>query len=375
MKDLIVFAEDLGGLPSSTQHLVRHLARDRKVLWVNSIGLRQPQLSLRDGKRVINKLTSLLRPKRTDDKPYNHDNIIETNLLTIPAPSSNYSRKVARDLMIHQLLPQIEKAGLTKPILWSSLPTAADLCGHLDEHAVVYYCGDDFSALEGVNHKTASQHESKLVDKADLILAASETLKNRFPSSKTCLLRHGVDFDLFASPTKRALDLPTTEHTSDHVVGFYGSLSSWLDYDLIEAVAKQLPSWKFVFIGPNMMDHNPLPNLSNIIYLGPKPHHELPSYSQHWDISMMPFKTNAQIKACNPLKLMEYLASGRPVVSTRFPALNPYKSCIFSATHQEDFTRQLILATQSQTEDSSEMVRNQSWENKSQFISWLMELL
>lgn len=373
MKDLIVFAEDLGGLPSSTQHLVRYMAKERKVLWVNSIGLRQPKISFRDGKRVITKLSGFLKQKQSP-KP-KIENIIETNLLTIPAPSSKLSRTIARDLMIHQLMPMIEKAGLRSPILWSSLPTAADLCGHLGEHAVVYYCGDDFSALEGVNHKTAIQHESKLVDNADLILAASEELQHKFPISKTYLLRHGVDFERFAVPTNIAPELLTIKQNSHRVAGFYGSLSSWLDYDLIRVLATQLPSWTFVFIGPNMMSYNPLPNLPNIIYLGEKAHHELPTYSQHWDISIMPFKLNAQIQACNPLKLMEYLAAGRPVVSTRFPALNPYLSHIHCATTHEEFARQLIQANQSQQQNTSEVVRNESWENKSRFTSWLMELL
>lgn len=373
MRDLIVFAEDFGGLPSSTQHLVKYMAKDRKVLWVNSIGLRQPKLSFRDGKRVIKKLAGYIRQQDGQLKSKPEHNITETNLLTIPAPSSKLSRQIARDLMIHQLLPQIEKAGLNDPILWSSLPTAADLCGHLNEHAVVYYCGDDFAALEGVNHQTAAHHESKLVDKADLILAASEELESKFPSSKTCLLRHGVDFELFTKPSQRAADLPF--NSSHRIAGFYGSLSSWLDYDLIEKIAIALPEWKFVFIGPNMMSGNPLPKLSNIIYLGPKPHHELPSYSQHWDVSMMPFKVNAQIKACNPLKLMEYLAAGRPVVSTSFPALNPYLSHIYCASHQEEFVQQLQFAAANGKVNSSELISSQSWENKSRFTSWLMELL
>lgn len=375
MKDLIVFAEDLGGHPSSTQHLVRHLANDRKVLWVNSIGLRQPTLSFRDGKRVVNKIAGFLKQKDLPHQTKPNHNITEVNLLTIPAPSSKLSRRVARDLMIHQLMPHIEKEGLSNPILWSSLPTAADLCGHLNEHAVVYYCGDDFSALEGVNHKTAEQHELKLIDKADLILAASEKLEQRFPASKTCLLRHGVDFELFSTPVKRASDLPNNQHASHHIAGFYGSLSSWLDYDLIRQVATQLTNWTFIFIGPDMMQHNPLPNLPNIIYLGEKSHHELPSYSQHWDVSMMPFKVNAQINACNPLKLMEYLATGRPVVSTHFPALAPYMPHIYSATNKQEFVQQLLLAVDSKNQDTSEIVRNQSWQNKSQFTSWLMELL
>ncbi|MFA0407048.1 glycosyltransferase family 1 protein, partial [Vibrio splendidus] len=161
MRDLIVFGEDFGGLPSSTQHLVRHLAKQHKVLWVNSIGLRQPRLSVKDITRAFNKLTgrsnavtqNMLGPQHVADSN-DQGNITVVNLKTIPAPSSKLSRKLAQQMMLRQLKPVIAELKLHNPILWTSLPTAVDLCGHLGESAVVYYCGDDFSALAGVDHKT-----------------------------------------------------------------------------------------------------------------------------------------------------------------------------------------------------------------------------
>ena len=165
MRDLIVFGEDFGGLPSSTQHLVRHLAKQHKVLWVNSIGLRQPKLSFKDITRAFNKLIgrsnavtqNMLDSQNTIDTS-NQGNITVINLKTIPAPASKLSRKLAQQMMVRQLKPIISELNLHAPILWTSLPTAVDLCGHLGESSVVYYCGDDFSALAGVDHDTVAQH-------------------------------------------------------------------------------------------------------------------------------------------------------------------------------------------------------------------------
>lgn len=382
MRDLIVFGEDFGGLPSSTQHLIRRLSEDRQVLWVNSIGLRQPRLNRRDLSRIWQKLYS--QPKhrcvsfegdnRTSFPGYSarhSGNITQTSLLTIPAPRSLLARRVARDMMLHQLTPVIAKLGMNSPILWSSLPTAADLCAHIDHSGVIYYCGDDFASLAGVDHTTVSLHEQNLVEQADLILVASEQLQRKFPERKTHLLPHGVDTRLFSHPTPRAQDLP---QSNSPIAGFYGSLSEWLDFELIDYCATSLPDWQFVFIGPVCVDPISLPQHTNIHYLGPRPHHQLPSYSQHWDVSMLPFLNNAQIDACNPLKLLEYLAAGQPIVSIDFPALSPYRRHLHTADNKANFVCALQAASCAPRIPLT-AIHGQSWDDRSTFLNWMLELL
>ncbi|NOH84366.1 glycosyltransferase family 1 protein [Vibrio sp. 03-59-1] len=372
MHDLIVFGEDFGGLPSSTQHLIKRLAQNRKIVWVNSIGLRQPKLNRKDISRAANKL---MGKSKGDTQGMSdaivHPNITIVNLKTIPAPQSNFVRKMAKDLILKQLLPIIEKLNLNQPILWSSLPTAADICGHLGEYAVVYYCGDDFSSLAGVDHKTVNTHEQKMSQKANLIFAASDAIRDKFPKCKTQLLPHGVDVELFSTPTVRADDLPSSHRP---IAGFYGSLSEWLDYDLITNVATALPDWDFVFIGPNELETLLLPSLANVHYLGAKPHAELPRYSQHWDVSLLPFKSNKQIQACSPLKLMEYLATGTPIVTTDFPAMHPYRHYLHPISTSNEMIRALEVARH-EPRLRTDIVSDESWDNRSQFVSWMLELL
>ncbi|MGF1748865.1 glycosyltransferase [Vibrio cionasavignyae] len=323
MRDLIVFGEDFGALPSSTQHLVKRLAKQRKVLWINSIGLRQPRFSRHDLHRAANKLLGKDKSHQLDlDTETVPNSITIVNLITIPAPRSMVARKLAANLMAYQLRPIINKLSLNNALVWTSLPTAVDVCPLLGDYPVVYYCGDDFGALAGVDHRTVLEHEERLVATANMIITASDKLLSKFPGSKTNVLSHGVDCGKFSTPAIRATDLPNNNRP---IAGFYGSLSDWLDYPLLNDAIRALPHWDFVFIGQLELDSFPIIQADNVHYLGPRPHSQLPSYSQHWTVSLLPFVLNEQIIACNPLKLKEYLASRRPIVTSNFPALEPYR--------------------------------------------------
>ncbi|ASP39650.1 glycosyl transferase [Bacterioplanes sanyensis] len=370
-RDLIVFGEDWGGLPSSTQHLIRRLQHQRKVVWVNSIGLRRPQLHWRDIKRAFCKLTARRSPNPNQPQPESTPRIVHPR--TLPAPRSALERRLARELLQRQLAPVLHQERLHRPILWTSLPTAVDMAGCLGESALVYYCGDDFNALAGVDHDTVSQREQELVQRADLILAASENLAARFPSARTQLLPHGVDYHSFASPAPRAPDLPNDGRP---IAGFYGSLSQWIDIELLQQTASALPHWHFVFVGQPVVDISALQRLENVTFLGPRPHGELPSYSQHWQASLLPFRDNAQIRACNPLKLLEYMAAGRPIVSTRFPALSAYPGAVSVVDGVDDMVAALQRAASTTTLDSQQQLASQhDWDRRAdQLEQWLESL-
>ncbi|OED56072.1 glycosyl transferase [Aliivibrio fischeri] len=375
--DLIVFGEDWGGLPSSTQHLIKQLSLTRKVVWVNSIGLRQPRFSIHDIKRVWRKLTQkrAVQAHNENEAPFT-----TVNIKTIPAPKGTFARWVAKKLIINQLKPILQKEKLNQPILWTSLPTVADVCGELGEKSVVYYCGDDFGALAGVDHSTVIQHEQKLIDKADLILAASKKLLVKFPKGKTQLLTHGVDFTLFNQPVPRAKDLPNDGRP---IAGFYGSLSDWLDYDLLNQVIADNPLWHFVFIGKNELTYNQFKNHPNLHLLGPKMHYHLPRYSQHWQANLLPFVDNEQIRACNPLKLLEYLATGTPIISTSFPALAPYIAEIHTVNSTQDFTTHLNniysnwlnSSVNNKNTQQAALTKKHTWQAKAQQLDVWLEAL
>jgi glycosyltransferase involved in cell wall biosynthesis len=318
-RDLIVFGEDWGAHPSATQHLITHLARDRRVLWVNSIGLRRPRLGVKDLRRAAQKLGQASGRTAPSDVPEGIDVLPP---LAIPWPGSAWAHRANRVLLRQQIAPRL--SGLNKPVLWASLPTALAAVEALGPERVVYYCGDDFAALDGVDHAPVAALERRLATRADAVFAASEALAGRFSGRRTIYLPHGVDTAMFARAAPRPPELPE----GGPIAGFYGSLSAWLDLDLIAQAADALPDWQFVLIGPERSDLSALKVRANIHLLGPRAHAALPAYVQHWDVSMIPFRDTPQIRACNPLKLREYLAAGTPVAATDFPALAPYRDLV-----------------------------------------------
>lgn len=371
-RDLLVFGEDWGGLPSSTQYLITHLSTHNKTVWVNSIGLRRPKICLHDVKRMWHKMTSINHIV-SDQTVLPNDNFRIVNPKTIPAPQYKLERKIASELIAAQVKPVIKKAELRSPILWMSLPTAIDVAEKIDHDALIYYCGDDFSSLAGVDHETVRQHEIKLVEKADLIIAASDSIAAHFPAEKTRVLPHGVDYLLFSTATKRAKDLVNDGRP---IAGFYGSISKWLDLELLIQTITRLPEWHFVFIGAAVIDVETLSQFDNVTFLGERVHDQLPSYVQHWTACLLPFIDNQQIQHCNPLKLREYLASGRPVISTQFPALSPYLEFVITVKTVDEMVLALTNSIPKGINRHQQLaVSSQTWSSQADKVSMWLDLL
>ena len=378
--DLIVFGEDWGSHPSSTQHLIRHLPGQRRILWVNSVGLRRPRLDMADIGRAARKLGRAVHaPRRTEAAASlpNQAGVVPQRIvqpLVLPMARGRLPRALNRASLSHSVGGAARAAGLRRPVLWTSLPSAADALGAVGEAAVVYYCGDDFGALAGVDHATALVLEAEIAARADLILAASQLLAARFPSGKTHLLPHGVDHALFAAATPRPADLPD----SGPVAGFYGALAPWIDTDLIAATARLLPHWRFLLIGPEHTCLRSLRACPNVTLLGARPHASLAGYAQHWTAGIIPFRDTAQIRASNPLKLREYLAAGRPVVATPFPALAPYRAHVAVCTGASSFAAALEHARQDGPQAArhrQESVAAESWTVRAAAAAGLIDRL
>lgn len=336
---MVMFGEDWGRHPSSSQHLARELSKYHDITWVNSIGLRAPRFTLSDMGRAFRKLTAILnfggkKAPLEDQLSPKVDHHLEdwqpevVNPMAIPFHGQAWARWLNQKMISKKLFNVFKNNNSLdladeKPILWLSLPSAMPLLGKIHESFSIYYCGDDFSSLEGVDHDVMGKLEEELVEKVDLILVASESLSRKFPAEKTVFIPHGVADYFYEAPSQRPKDLP-----AGPVAGFYGSISGWVDQQLLIRTARKMPHWNFVIIGPQRCFVEHLKREPNIYLLGEKKHDELPNYIHHWQVSLLPFKDNAQIRACNPLKLREYLAVGKPIVSTDFPALKPYKDWI-----------------------------------------------
>jgi len=346
-RPLIVFGEDWGTHPSSTQHIIKILGKTRPIIWLNSIGLRKPKPSLRDLARAFSKVKSFIVNQQKSNGFLEGEDIasngqfIIINPLVIPCANSWLSLKVSRTILKWQLKLACKKLKLSEAIIWTSLPTTVDYLDLFDKAPCVYYCGDDFSCLAGVDHEFVSGKESELIGRSRYIFTASDKLLDKFPQIKAVNIPHGVNFSLFSEEVNHVpLDLPQGRP----IAGFYGSISSWLDQDLLVQTIKALPHWNFVFIGTVDCNIEKIKAFSNVYFLGSKSHNDLPKYIQNWNVSMLPFLDNKQIQMCNPLKLREYLASGTPVVTTEFNALNGYRKYLQIADEAKPFYQAILLA-------------------------------
>ena len=369
-----MFGEDWGAHPSSTQHLARYLVRNHKIAWVNSIGLRRPRLNRRDLARLGRKLANAVHraPKQASREPPPPGMTVLAPVI-LPFPGSRLVERVNRDLLAAQLRPALARLAMSAPILWTSLPSAVCALGAFGERAVVYYCGDDFGALVGVDHAAAIDLERRLVERADVIFTSHQTLVARFPPERTVYLPHGVDVDHFSTLTSRAVDMPTGRP----IAGFYGSISDWIDVELVANAARALSDWWFVLVGGVHTDISDLENLENVRLLGPRRHDELPAYIQHWTVALIPFRDTPQIRAADPLKLREYLASGTPIAATAFPALAPFKELV-SIAHDRDRFADAIRAAAADKDKASlrqAAVADQTWNARARTVEGILEKL
>jgi glycosyltransferase involved in cell wall biosynthesis len=205
-----------------------------------------------------------------------------------------------------------------EPVLWYYTPMSLAFTDHLDAPLTVYDCMDELSAFRGAPPELI-EREQRLMKRADIVFTGGVSLyeaKKRhhtnahpFPSS--------VDLDHFRIARSIAQEPEDQAHIPHPRLGFYGVIDERLDIELVDAIAAARPDWHIVLVGPVVkIDPATLPRRPNIHYLGPKVYDELPQYLGGWDVALMPFAINESTRFISPTKTPEYMAGGRPVVST-----------------------------------------------------------
>ncbi len=226
--------------------------------------------------------------------------------------------EVTRDEALRRLL-DAHVAVYARPLIsWYYTPMMLPFSRHLDASVVVYDCMDELSKFRFAPEKLLDL-EQELIDRADLVFTGGSSLyeakKSRhnsvhcFPSS--------VDRAHFTK-ARRELEQPSDQAELKHPrLGFYGVIDERFDIDLLREAADMRPDWSFVMVGPVVkIGEDELPRAANIHYLGGKTYEQLPAYLSGWDVALMPFAMNESTQFISPTKTPEYLAGGKPVVST-----------------------------------------------------------
>jgi glycosyltransferase involved in cell wall biosynthesis len=374
--NIICFSNDWEGDPLSKKHIMLRLARHNRILWVNSIGNRNPSASVRDFKRIVTKLKAFGGGCREVAK-----NIHTLSPLAIPFHGSAAARAINRHFLAWSVRRACRRLGFKNPITWSFLPTSGEAVGKLGEKLIVYHCVDEFSEFTGTDKDAILRMERDLLRKADQVLVSSGPLyESKKPhNARTSMVTHGVDLEHFrkACDPKQVIpaDLAKLAHP---IIGFHGLVADWVDLNLMRFLAVSRPSWSFALIGKVDTDSAAVNGLPNVYFLGRKPYSALPSYCAGIDVAILPFAINELTLASNPLKLREYLAAGLPVVATAIPEARRLGEHVRIGTTYEEFLAQIdrSLAQGAGPQVSiSNAVAGESWDSKVEEMSSLIQPL
>jgi len=382
MVHIVVFSDDWGRHQSSSQHIFRHLLDKYAVTWINTIGLRTMRLSMYDLKRTIQVLGSWVSSKSADGSNEKNEMANPKVLAPIMLPSFRYRFTAYLNQKI--LLKTVRKAlnlyGKNKKnILVSTAPIIPAIYSSGIFDLTVYYCVDDFTTWPGVDGRAMQRLESELLRGCDLLIAtSSELLRSRGAFVKKAgLLTHGVDFEHFSSASRLS---PPDELTKlpKPVIGFFGVFDDRMDDAVLKSIANQFASGSVAILGPIDRDIQPFASFNNIHFFGRVSYQELPSWVSGFDACILPYKVNESTKSINPLKLKEYIATRKPVISTPLPEavrLSKYVRIAFP----EDFpvsVREEIEKPFSENPDLEAFLHNESWEKKAEeFEKIIMEEL
>ena len=363
-RDIVCFSHDWSGDPLSKTHIVRVLARENRILWINSIANRMPTVAKKDFSRIIKKLTAFTE-KVKEVEP----NIFVMNPLTIPAYGNAAVREFNQKFLLAQIRRAMKNLNFQKPVNLVFNPAAGMVAGKLGEDLLVYYCVDEYTAFTGATDGL-KQIENELFRKSDLVIVSAEKLladKKRF-NPNTFLIRHGVDYRHFSQALKDETEVPAEIRDLPRpLIGFHGLLADWVDYELLKKTAEHFKNGSLVLIGKVSVDAERkikiLDDLPNVHLLGRKPYADLPAFCKGFDVALNPFEISELTLAANPLKVREYLAAGLPVVSTAIPEVEILGTCLIGYSH-EDFIRQIEIALENPgvSQEKSDSVKSESWE-------------
>jgi UDP-galactopyranose mutase len=277
----------------------------------------------------------------------------------------------AQRLLLRAMLREMD---VQDYVLWYYTPLAVRFASDLSPAAVVYDCMDERSCLKG-GSAALPDRERELLGQTDIVFTAGRSLyeAKRTLHPRVYAFPSSVDVKHFS----QARSLSKAEEPADQAVlrhpriGYLGVIDERIDQGLLDYVAIQRPDWQLVLAGPVVrIDPARLPRRPNIHYLGAKTYKSLPSYLAGWDVALLPLALNEATRFISPTKTTEYLAAGRPVVSTPIPdVVRPYgqMGAVRIASSPEAFVRAIESAL---TQDRFDLVRSRAVEAVLRGMSW-----
>jgi len=248
--------------------------------------------------------------------------------VVVPHLPDGLRSEIAINAVIKEMTRQFfTEQGINEYIFWYYTPMALRFTEQFKPIASVYDCMDELSAFKGANSKLPAL-EKQLFSQVDLVFTGGQSLyevkRNQHPN--VYAFPSSIDASHFGKARKAVADPEDQANIPHPRLGFFGVIDERFDIELLDEVAAKRPDWNFVIIGPIVkIDPDALPKHSNIHYLGGKKYSELPEYLAGWDVALLLFARNESTRFISPTKTPEYLAAGKPVISTSIKdVVRPY---------------------------------------------------
>lgn len=276
-----------------------------------------------------------------------------------------------RDLIAF-LRRKIKEFEMKNVVLWLNSPLAARFIGQFGELLSVYNAVDEWSLHpKFAPIKSLLEHSSAMIDKkADIVFAVSDRLVDAFSRghARAILIPNGVDMAEYEMPDRpEPEDLFRIKHPR---VGYVGFMQERFDVTLLGQIAERTPDISYVLAGEVFTPKHfePLKKHQNIYFLGPKNKREVPAYIKGFDVCMMPHRIDEFTSAMNPIKLYEYLAAGKPTISTPVPGLDRFRGVVEFAHDAESFVHlinnALLDTRETRQSERIKFARANSWSNR-----------
>jgi glycosyltransferase involved in cell wall biosynthesis len=356
-------------LLTNQQHLLRRAAEHNRILFVESLGLRRPQLAPRDLRRMAQRLRHATRPLREVDGLHVLSPVI------VPLHTNRVVRALNSELLTRYVSWAVRRLGLRRPVLWSFVPQAEVLLDRFEFSQILYYTDDDYPAKAGIDAESFLAAERRFAPRADVILASAPELVTRMRALNDNVLYapNVADTSLFAQALEPgAIDAELAALPGPRIVFIGAILAAKIDLELVIALARLRPQWSFAFVGPigpgdPRTNVDSLRDVPNIQLLGHRPYEQLPDVLRGADATIVPYLLDGEMRSVFPMKTYEYLAAGRPVVSTPLETLEDVPEVIKAAT-AEEFAARLQEAIEGDTEalraERSRGAQSHSWESR-----------
>ena len=364
----------------SRHHIMSRLANDNTVLFACS------PFYIRDA----------IRGSRNADQEISGVSKITDNLFTYIPPRwlpTNY-RYPALDRIIKEwrclhIRSHMRRLGMKQPILYIWHPDFLDMVGCFNEALVVYHCYDEYSSFVSKNERLGAMEnlvarERELLKRADIVFTASEELRARRSSLNPNIhvVENGVNYALFSKAQEAQTIIPEELLVIRRpVIGYVATQTIVTDLALLTQIFQHRQDWSFVFIGVERAPEHQaeealrtLQRLPNVHFIGRRTLQEIPAYLKGCDVCAIPWLLNdITMVSSSPLKMYEYLAAGKPVISSPLPHLRHLESVMTFASDANEWITAIEAALQ---EDSSRMIqerdkiaRENTWDQRANFVS------